>query len=171
LLDAVAILNRNGSDKSLGVLVVGSGSMVSRLKEQARRLELANVGFYDYVPKAEALWLTGQCDIGYAGSRDHSTLYRHGVSFNKIMDFMEAGLPVVLPFPVTGDPISSSGSGIVTKSDRPCDIAQAIGKLAAATPEERRAIGAKGKEALCRFDYRRIAADYAEAIRQARSRL
>jgi glycosyltransferase involved in cell wall biosynthesis len=169
LLDAVAVLNGNGGDAFLGVLVVGNGSMVAQLKEQAQKLELKNVAFYDHVPKAEALWLTGQCDIGYAGGRDHSALYHHGLSFNKIMDFMQAGLPVVLPFPVTGDPISSSGGGVVTGTDRPIEIAHAIGTLAAATPEERHAMGAKGKMALHRFDYRHIASDYAEAILRARS--
>lgn len=165
LLDACGLLNSAGKSKQYAVLLVGNGNMTPQLIEQARRMGLDNVAFVDTVPKAEALWLTNQADIGYAGARNHGSVYRYGISFNKIMDFMEAGLPVVLPLSAANDPISASGCGIVTGSDEPTDIAAAITTLVETPAEERTAMGERGKKFVkTEYDYQRLAARYIDAI-------
>lgn len=165
LLDAVAIVNARGMAARFGVVLLGGGGMNASLRAHAERQNLDNVAFFPNVSKAEALWLTAHSDIGYAGARNHEKVYRYGISFNKIMDFMEAGLPVILPLSAHGDPVSASGCGIVTGSDTPEAIAAAIATMLNAGPEQRAAMGARGKEAVRRdFDYARIAANYIAAI-------
>lgn len=167
LLDAVAVLNHRGQGGRFGVILLGEGGMTAALKAQAGALGLDNVAFFPFVPKAEALWLTARCDIGYAGARDHRRLYRYGISFNKIMDFMEAGLPVLLPLSAHGDAVTASGGGVVTGSDDPEDIAAGLEKLFDAGPEGRVAMGAKGRAHVDRFyDYRVIAKNYIEPIQR-----
>lgn len=169
LLDACAQLNTRGLKDSYGVLLPGSGGTTAHLIAQARELDLDNIAFFSLVPKTEALWLTGQCDIGYAGARNHEALYQYGISFNKIMDFMEAGLPVVLPLAAAGDPVTASGCGIVTGSDDPVRIAAALERLIGMRADERHAMGARGRSFVRQhYDYETIAANYLEAIRNAR---
>lgn len=169
LLDAVAVVNGQGLEARLGVILLGHGALTDNLKAQAGRMKLNNVAFFGQVVNAEALWITAQCGIGYAGGHDHRKLYRYGISFNKIMDFMEAGLPVILPLSAEGDPVSASGCGIVT-GGTPAAIGRAIAQLVEMEPAERGAVGQRGKEHVARyFSYRHIAADYEAAIRRARN--
>lgn len=126
------------------------------------------MAFFPVVPNDDALWLTMKSDVGYAGKRNIESVYGHGICFNKLANFMEAGLPVVLPLSVKGDPVSESGCGIVTGSDNPNDVAQAILQLVEASAEDRVAMGSKGREYVKRsLDYQRIALDYIDAIEAA----
>ncbi|MBX3575928.1 MAG: glycosyltransferase family 4 protein [Rhizobiaceae bacterium] len=169
LLDAAAVLKTRGSEGRTGLILLGHGAQTEALKARARDLGLSSVAFFGSVPKAEALWLTARADVGYAGARNHPGVYRYGISFNKIMDFMAAGLPVLLPLSAGGDPVSAAGCGIVTGDDSPERIAAAIETFAGMSDDDRRAMGMRGRDhARQAFDYRRIAQDYADAIAAAR---
>lgn len=98
-----------------GVLLVGSGSETERLKQSAKGL--GNVAFFPSVPKDEALWLTKNSDIGYAGGRN-IPLYRYGTSFNKVTDFVRFEIPFV--------EIVRTEMGRLASTDSPTDIANAI---------------------------------------------
>lgn len=168
LLDAIAIVNREGAGGDLGVMLLGEGEETAALKRQASELGLPNVAFFANVPKADAIRLTAQCDIGYAGARNVERLYRYGISFNKIGDFLQAGIPIILPLQAAGDAVSASGGGIVTGDDSPQAIAEALMRMIAMGPEARREMGAKGlRYARTALDYRKIAADYVGSIESA----
>jgi glycosyltransferase involved in cell wall biosynthesis len=84
------------------------------------------------------------------------------------MDFMEAGLPVILPISASNDPISASRCGIVTGSDEPKAIAAAISALVRASTVERTAMGERGREFVkIEYNYQRIATRYIDAILQS----
>jgi glycosyltransferase involved in cell wall biosynthesis len=169
LLDAASVLKTKGLESRFGFLLVGDGTQTDALRQRADSAGLFSIAFIPPVPKQEALWLTARSDIGYAGARNHERVYRHGISFNKIMDFMQAGLPVVLPLAAGGDPVSASACGIVTGDDSPVAIAAAFERLLAMSPPERMAMGERGRE-YCRreFDYAQIARRYADAIERSR---
>ncbi|HTV71963.1 MAG TPA: glycosyltransferase family 4 protein [Rhizobiaceae bacterium] len=165
LLDAVALLKSSGQEERFGIILLGHGAQTEALKIQCAKLGLSSVAFFGSVPKGDALSLTALADIGYAGARDHAAVYRYGISFNKIMDFMQAGLPVLLPLTAAGDPVTASGCGIVTGNDSPEAIADALKAFGKMTAEERVSMGEKGRSlALSEYDYRQIARRYAEAI-------
>ncbi|MGE0503341.1 MAG: glycosyltransferase family 4 protein [Rhizobiaceae bacterium] len=168
LLEAIALLNLDGLGDRLGVVLLGEGDLTPQLRLQAASLGLRNVAFFPNVPKGEALWLTERSDAGYVGSRAAPELYRYGVSFNKVTDYLRAGLPTVLAVPTSGDAVSASGAGIVSRGTDPRSIADAIAGLLAMNSEDRRSMGLRGKAfAEATLDYRRIATTYAEAIRNA----
>lgn len=165
LLDATTYLNQQKIADRFGILLLGDGNMTEQLKLQSARLKLKNVAFFPSVTKSEALWLTNLCDVGYAGARNYRNVYRYGISFNKIMDFMESGLPIILPIFAQGDPVSESGCGIVTGSDEPQDIARALTRILNIGDEARLAMGLKGKEYVRQaFNYSEIASRYIRAI-------
>lgn len=168
LLNAVSVLNGNGDAGKIGVLLVGEGGATEALRRQSDDLRLSNVAFFPTVPYHEAMWLIQHSDVGYAGARNIPGVYRYGISFNKIMDFMQAGLPIILPLKASHDPVSEVECGIVTGSDQPSDIARSIMSLQAATAEERAEIGQRGRAYAAQVhDYGRIARDYLEAIQGA----
>lgn len=168
LLNAVSVLNGDGNAGKIGVLLVGEGGATEALKRQSDDLQLSNVAFFPTVPYHEAMWLIQNSDVGYAGARNIPGVYRYGISFNKIMDFMQAGLPIILPLKASHDPVSEAGCGIVTGSDQPSDIARSIMSLETATAEERAEIGQRGRACAAEVhDYGRIARNYLEAIQGA----
>jgi glycosyltransferase involved in cell wall biosynthesis len=167
LLAAVSRLNVEGYRERLGVLLVGSGTLTEELKGSARAQGIDNAVFIPPVPKRESLWIIANSDIGYAGGRNQKTIYRYGISYNKIMDYMLGGVPVVLPISAAADPVSASGGGIVTGSDDPAAIAAAIAELIDMEGPRRRQLGERAKAYVeANFDYSYIAANYIAAINQ-----
>ena len=170
LLGAIAALDTATASR-LGVLLVGHGSETAKLRAAVDALERGGVLMVEPVPKQEALWLTRNSDIGYAGARDRPGLYRYGISFNKILDFMAAGLPIILPLKAEHDPVSASGCGLKTRSDQPADIADAIVELIEAGPEVRKAMGDRGRAyARQHLTYDIISRHYAAALEEILAR-
>jgi glycosyltransferase involved in cell wall biosynthesis len=165
LLAAISHLNAEGSRERLGVLLLGSGTLTEQLKDSARAQGIDNAVFIPPVPKRESLWIIANSDIGYAGGRNQKTIYRYGISYNKVMDYLLCGVPVILPINAAADPVSASGGGIVTGSDEPAAIAAAIAHLMDMDDERRHSLGARGKAYVeANFDYHHIAANYIAAI-------
>ncbi len=168
LLNAISFLKEQGVSEELGVMLVGEGRETNKLKAFAVERALDNVVFCPTVPYEEAVWLIRHSDVGYAGARDIPSVYRYGISFNKIMDFMQAALPIILPIKASYNPVSDAQCGIVTGSDRARDIADAILSLKALTPAQRAEMGERGRRYAAQVhDYDRIAANYIVAIERA----
>jgi glycosyltransferase involved in cell wall biosynthesis len=89
----------------------------------------------------------------------HTTLtpvYRYGISFNKLFEYMAAERPVVFACESAYDPVRETGDGITVRPDDPEQLATAFLKLAEATPEARAAMGSAGRDYVARehnFDH------------------
>jgi len=75
-------------------LFVGDGPGKAPAIEMARSLGLSNVEFRDPIPKSELPSLLAACDIGLQ-TLAPLAIFKHGISPNKLFDYMAAGLPVV----------------------------------------------------------------------------
>lgn len=150
------------------VLIVGKGDQLDALRAFAGENGLRDVHFAGAVPKADAVKLLDHADIGYAGLRNIESLFKYGISPNKISDYLHASLPVLLPLEPCGDPVSESGGGLARRAETPEAVWDALRELIRLSPEERRGLGEKGKAYMAReYDYDRIARRYAEAIAAA----
>ena len=85
---AKRLLSRN----DVGILLVGRGSEVSRLKNEASLKGLNNILFHDEVPPAEVPGLLSQCHIGLLLLDPR--LKTHNVP-GKLISYMQAGLPIL----------------------------------------------------------------------------
>lgn len=72
-------------------------------------------------------------------------VYRYGISFNKVFDYMAAERPVVFACESAYDPVNASGAGITVRPDDPQALAGAFLKLASASSEARTAMGSAGR--------------------------
>jgi glycosyltransferase involved in cell wall biosynthesis len=96
-------------------------------------------------------------DAVYIGLQKQS-LFRFGVSPNKLMDYMMAAKPVIHAIEAGNDMVAESGCGISILPEDPKALAEAMLKMSGLPSEERVAIGAKGKEyVLHNNDYRVLA--------------
>ena len=140
--------------------LVGRGPLEESLKQKAAALNLRNLDFLPAVPRSSVPPLLRASDAATVGFLDRP-LYRYGVSPNKIFEYLQNGLPVIFYCQTKGDPISESGAGLVVQPENPGALAGAIRALMAKTPEERRAIGQRGRDFVrSRHDLRTVSADY-----------
>ncbi len=87
------------------------------------------------------------------GAVVHATatpVYRYGISFNKLFEYMAAAIPVVFACASAYDPVAAVGAGISVAPDDPEGLAEAFVELAGRTPAERAAMGASGREYVVR---------------------
>jgi glycosyltransferase involved in cell wall biosynthesis len=146
ILDAaVQLKNRGRADIKL--LLIGSGQDREAIIERAQGMDLDNVEFPAAVPKAEIAKAMAQADAFIYGLRD-LPLYRYGISLNKLTDYLAAGRPIIFFGNSTYDPVAEARAGFSVPPGNPGAIADAIEKLAALSPTERKAMGQRGREFL-----------------------
>lgn len=160
-----------GSDRllplkdKLGVMLVGSGSERTALESDLLETRVPLRWSQGSIPSAEVRGVLQQADFAYAGLRDLPNLYRYGVSFNKLPEYMGAGLPVILPCDPCGDAVSEAGAGIVhAASDRDA-LAGMITAMVTMPERDRKMMGKRGREYVAgNYSYGKIAARYLEAL-------
>jgi glycosyltransferase involved in cell wall biosynthesis len=131
----------------VGVVLVGDGP--ERL--ELERLASANpaVRFGPVVPKHSVPAILRALDATVV----HTTLtpvYRYGISFNKLFEYMAAERPVVFACESAYDPIKATGAGLTVRPDDPDLLASAFLELASTAPEARAAMGSAGRDYVAR---------------------
>lgn len=143
IIDAAA---KCAADEEVRVefLLVGEGPDKERLQQRVTQPQLQNVTFSDRIDKELILPLLKRCNAGLIALTE-SSLYRYGISPNKIFDYMLAGLPVIMAGDPPNNPIGNSGGGITVPYDDAEGMAQALMNLAR-HPENACSLGLKGRE-------------------------
>jgi glycosyltransferase involved in cell wall biosynthesis len=150
LIDAARLLEPDEAR----VVVVGHGPERDQLV--ARAADVPSVVFVGPVPKdqvAAAIALFDACYVGYR----RSSLYRFGVSPNKLYEYMAAGRPVLFAADAANQPVQEADCGRTIPPEDPAALAAAIRWLAACSPEERDRLGANARAYVeSRHDYDRL---------------
>lgn len=131
-------------DENVLFVLIGDGPDKVFLQERARIEGIDNVFFLDPVQKSQIPGLLELCDILYIGSPKRS-LYRFGISPNKLMDYMMASKPVLMAIDAGNDPVKEAGCGLTIEPDNPQAVAVGIRNLLALTDEERATMGKRGQ--------------------------
>ena len=158
LIDAARLL----AEDEVQVVVVGHGALRDEL--MARAADVPNVAFAGPVPKdhvAGAIELFDACYVGYR----RSSLYRFGVSPNKLYEYMAARRPVVFAADAANRPVEEAECGMTVAPEDPTALAAAIRSLAALPPAERARLGDNARAYVeRRHDYRRLADELVEIM-------
>jgi glycosyltransferase involved in cell wall biosynthesis len=166
VLDAAALLQRRQA-RRFCFLFVGDGHDKPRLQARAASEGLDSVRFHDPVPKAEIYDLMAGADA-LVVNMNRGNLYRFGISFNKLYDYLAVGRPVVSGTDAVNDPVAEAGAGITVPANDAEAIAAALERLASASPAERAAMGARGRAFVAEHhDIERLAARFDETMHAA----
>jgi glycosyltransferase involved in cell wall biosynthesis len=143
LLEAAEVVQHKGYE-DISFVLVGDGHEKPNLIAYADQLGLENMEFRAAVPKEEIPSVLQQADVLVSVLRDLS-LYKYGISLNKLFDYLASARPVIL----TGDPVNNivedAQCGLTAPPDDPEALADAIIQLHHKSPEERQAMGARGR--------------------------
>ena len=155
-------------------LLVGDGPEKPKLMSLAQELELRNIEFREPIPKTEVPELLKEADalLLQPGGAE---IYRWGISSNKLYDFMAAGKPILSPATAPHNPVEEARCGLTIPPKDPQALAEAVIRLFQMAPEERVAMGRRGREYVEKYhDIKNLAAQmervlYAIALRKERS--
>ncbi len=158
LLDAAVLMR---GDERFAFLLVGNGVEKSRLEKRAKDEKLVNVTFLPTVEKKQVPSLLKEMDALYVGAAPCS-LYRYGVSMNKVYDYMMAGKPIIYGVEARNNDVAEAGCGISIEPGNGEVVCDAIKKLACATASELTVMGKAGKKwVLENCEYSKLASEFA----------
>jgi glycosyltransferase involved in cell wall biosynthesis len=113
---------------------------------------MIKTAFFDYI------------DLAYAWALKNPR-YHKRINLVKLNDFMLAGKPIIYAIEAPGNIVEEIGAGISCAAESPEVLAGAIMKMKNLSPEDRAAMGGKGREWIINNrDYKKLAADFLNAV-------
>lgn len=151
-------------DPRVHLILVGDGLRKKSLIEFASKRGIKNVSFLPPVPKKAVPALLQKMDVLFF-SLQKCELFRHGISPNKLIDYMMAGKPVIQAVNAGNDMAAEAGCGITVEPENENAYAEAMAKLINLTEEERATMGSNGRKyAVEKHDYTRLAKEFLEVL-------
>ena len=162
LISAAEILK---DDDTIAFVLVGQGPDKADLEKRVEKARLGNVTMLPPVPRHAVPALLEKSDVLFIGAPKES-LYRFGISPNKLIDYMMAAKPVIIAIEAGNDVAKDADCGLSVAAVNPVAIVAGIRKLRDLSPEERDRLGKNGRAyALEHFDYNKIALRFTEILR------
>lgn len=140
-IDAVSLLKENNID----FVLVGTGPEKENLQKYVENKQYDNIHFLSPVNKLAVPSLLREMDILYIGLQKQS-LFRFGISPNKLFDYMMAGKPVVQAIEAGNNIVKEANCGLNAEPDNIREIKDAILEIANMSKEERVKLGENGRE-------------------------
>ncbi len=125
LLDTAKLIN----DPKIRFLIWGDGDELPYLKQRVADENIQNVKFKGRVEKKYIPYIVSQANLNIAHNTP-SPLFRFGISFNKLFDYLAAGKPVLSDFPSAHNPAVVYGAGVDVTDPTVKNIANAVENFA-----------------------------------------
>ncbi|MCL0035154.1 glycosyltransferase [Thermodesulfovibrionales bacterium] len=144
LLKATKIVQDQGVG-DIHFVLVGDGPEKPWLIELAKELGLKNVEFRNPVTKSKVPETLGEADATALILNDLS-LYKYGISLNKLFDYLAVSRPIILAGNPINNLVEEAQCGLTVPPRDPQALAEAIIKLYQMPQEEREVMGRCGRE-------------------------
>jgi len=161
LIDA-AKLHEDKTD--IAFVLVGDGREKQALLKKIDALGLKNVHLINPIPKTQIQSMLTNFDVCYIGLKDES-LFRFGVSPNKLFDYLIAARPIIYAINSGNKPVDEAKCGVSIPAENSQEIASAILELKTLSATKRAQMGEYGKRlAEEKHDYSKLAAKLAKEV-------
>ncbi len=145
-------------------ILVGQGPEKKRLQQLAAASGMVNVTFLPALSREHIPLLLHEMDVLYFGMQARS-IYRYGISPNKLFDYMMAGRPLIAGFEDRERMIEKIDCGIVVKPEDADSLAIAVRRMKALSASERDALGERGRlYVIAHHTYTVLSAAFLDAI-------
>lgn len=142
-------------DPKIKFLVWGNGDELSALKQRLIDEHIENVIFKGSVEKKYIPYIVSRADLNFAHNTP-SPLFRFGISFNKIFDYLAAEKPILSDFPCPYNPAVQRGASISVESADIVEIAQIVEKFSTMESETYDTYSQKAALAAKEYDFRQL---------------
>lgn len=146
LLDAAKEI----SNDKIKFLIWGSGDELEELRMRIRNEKINNVTFKGQIEKKYIPYITQMADLNLIHNNP-AEIFKYGISFNKMFDYMASGKPSLTTFPCKHNPAVYEGAGVDVIDTTPREIAKTIDYLSKSDLTE---YAKKAKEAAQKYDYK-----------------
>ena len=136
-------------------LIWGAGDETEELKQRVQEEHIDNVIFKGAVEKKYVPYITTKADLNIAHNTP-SPIFRFGISFNKVFDYIAAGKPILSDFPSKFNPAVQWGAGVEVSDPTAENIAKAIEEFANMQPEAYQVFEEKARIAAEEYDYENL---------------
>ncbi len=151
-------------DERFAFVMIGNGAEKPRLQKRAKEEQINNLVFLPPVGKKQVPSILKMADALYVGAEPCS-LYRFGVSLNKVYDYMMAGKPIIYGVEAANNDVAEAGCGITIKPGQSRNIEEAALSLWEMNVEEREKMGNRGRAWVIKnCDYANLAKKFVEVL-------
>lgn len=133
-------------------LIWGGGDELEILRQRAAEEHIENVVFKGKVEKKYIPYITSRADLNLAHNTT-SPLFRFGISFNKLFDYLAAGKPILSDFPCPYNPAVQASAGLSVEAPSPGVVAQAVEQFAEMDMERYAAFCRHSQSAAKQYDF------------------
>jgi glycosyltransferase involved in cell wall biosynthesis len=172
MVDAAILLQERAArlPRKLDLVLMGTGPEKERIQQRAQAAGLRNFRILPPVPKRDVYRVLAGADAFWSCSRD-TALWQHGISFNKLYDFMAMARPTVIGLRAPNNPIDEAGAGIIVAPENAEALAEGLEQLLAMPAERRWEMGLRGSAYVrAHFDSRALAGKLEGALLEAMDR-
>ena len=153
-----------------GFVLLGQGPEKNRLQRKVEEKKLGNVLFIDSVPKSYVPDFLNHMDILYIGLQRQS-LFRFGISPNKLMDYMMAGKPIICAIDAGNDIVGEAGCGLTIQPENVEALVQAVHKISSLDKASRDRMGLLGREYIKKHhDYHILAQQFISILQATKNK-
>ena len=151
LLDAAKEIR----DPKVRFLIWGDGDERTALEQRVLDEKIHNVVFKGRVEKKYVPYITSCADLSIAHNTP-SSLFRFGISFNKLFDYLAAGKPILSDFPCPYNPAVMLDASLCVDDPTAQNIAQAVMEVADMDCEQYEKLCENAKKAAVMYDFRNL---------------
>jgi glycosyltransferase involved in cell wall biosynthesis len=158
IIEAASLLK---DERRVHFLLVGRGPEKEPLQRRAQAAGLQNVTFLSPVARSQMRALMHAADVGYVGLQKKD-LFKHGVSPNKLYEYMSAGLPIVFAIDTIYDEVAEAQCGFSIPAEAPPALADVLRRIVLTPADQLAAMGERGRQYVQRtHTYEVLAQQYA----------
>lgn len=145
LVKAMEIVETTHRTGPIECRLIGTGPLKQALMDYCAARQLKQVVFHGPVNKDGIAATASGTQAFVICGRKLPSLYKYGISMNKIPDYLAMGRPVIIAMESVNNPVMEAEAGVCVRPECPEELAGAIMKLAATGETELREMGLRGR--------------------------
>lgn len=165
LVRAMELIEMSRGITSIECHLIGAGPVKQELMDYCAAKGINRVLFHPPVSKNDIADVALKTDAFVLCGRKLPSLYRYGISMNKIPDYLAMGRPVIMAMDAVNNPIAEAQAGICVGPECPGELADAIISMAGMSEEKLQEMGRKGRQYAEKvYDMRVLAGQLAQIL-------
>ena len=145
LVRAMEIIQLSRGITTIECHLIGAGPAKQGLMDYCAEKGLSQVFFHSSVSKTGIADTAGNTDAFILCGRKLPSLYKYGISMNKIPDYLAMGRPVIMAMEAGNNPVAEAQAGICVAPEAPEELADAIIMMSGMSEDELQDMGDKGR--------------------------